>query len=327
MENIKVGIAGARGYSGLELQSYIKQCPQFQIAFRGGREGVTDAQFREADMVFLCTPNEISMELAPRALKQGCHVIDLSGAFRLSADLYPKWYGFEHSCPELLEKAFYALQPWVRGHADWPKISEGPALISNPGCYASAVEMLLLPLLKEGLIDPSRMSIDAKSGTSGAGKKPDPSLLFSEIFGDFRPYKVGRHQHWPEIVKSAKHFGDADISPSFVTELLPVERGISVASFLEWSEQLGDSDKTEATLLEAYKKYYQAHPDIVLEESSGNLSLKDVQHTNKVKIAATVAFGKPLVFSMIDNLGRGAAGQALMNAFELYGLEIPEVLL
>lgn len=324
---MKVGIAGARGYSGVELQSYLKQCPQFEIVFRGGREGVTDEQFQAADLVFLCTPNEISMALAPRALSQGCDVIDLSGAFRLRAEDYPEWYGFEHDEAELLDKAFYALQPWVRGHNDWPKRAESPALVSNPGCYASAVELLLLPLLKEKIIDSQRISIDAKSGTSGAGKKADSSLLFTEIFGDFKPYKVGKHQHWPEIVQSARDFGGAVIEPAFVTELLPVERGISVCSFLEWAESVPKEERTEDRLMAAYKKYYEAFPDILLEGSSGNLSLKEVQRTNRIKIVPTVSFGKPLVFSMIDNLGRGAAGQALMNAFELYGMEIPEVLL
>lgn len=323
-KTIKVGVAGASGYSGQEILKYIKLSPNFEAKYSVGRQGLSDEQFKELDLVFLCTPNEVSMEWAPKALRAGCNVIDLSGAFRLKEHSYDEWYGFAHEEKEWLQKSEYSLLPWQK----LPGLDEipGPRLIANPGCYATAVEMALIPLIKDGIINPTRINVDAKSGTTGAGRKGDTSLLFSELSGEFKPYKVGAHQHWPEIVESIKLYAGKKADLSFITELLPIERGISAAFFLEWADECPESDKTAEKLLETFQKYYSGSEDISVGIEAEFSHLKQVQRSNKISIQCGVAFGKPMVFSCIDNLGRGAAGQAMANAHALYSVELAECL-
>ena len=325
VKEIRVGILGHRGYSGQELIRYLKLCSGWKIQHASGREGLEAAQIRECDVVFLCTPNEVSLEWAPKVLSEGVSVIDLSGAFRLKEHSYSEWYGFDHSSQEWLSKSEYALQ----GFTEVKSLEEqpGPRLIANPGCYATATELALIPLVSEKLVKSSSIYVDAKSGTTGAGKKASADLLFSELFGEFKPYRVGKHQHWPEIVESVSKYASEKIEPVFVTELLPVERGISVASFFEWHESVAQADRMVESLTKVLASAYEGREDILVSADPADLSLKKVQFSNRIHIVPTVAFAKPVVFSMIDNLGRGAAGQALMNAHSLFGQNFPRCLL
>ncbi len=253
------------------------------------------------------------------------NVIDLSGAFRLKKHSYPEWYGFSHAHPDWLSRSEYALYPWVKPLPLSQK--PGPRLISNPGCYATAVEMTLLPLLRDKVIHPDNIFIDAKSGTSGAGRKASVNLLFSEVANEFKPYKVGSHQHWPEIVETLESLGAGSTQPVFVTELLPLERGISAAFFLDWHPELPASRRTAKSLEASLREAYSQDPSVEVGTDESFASLRGVQRSNKISIRATVAFGRPLVFSTLDNLQRGAAGQALMNAYCLAGRPQPEFLL
>ncbi len=216
-----VSIVGARGYSGLELAKLLFKHPliNFTHAFATQAFDLADEllsdEFNQVkclpdseildhltDVVFLATPAEVSLKLAPQILKRNKSIIDLSGAFRLQKNDYLKWYGFSHTEPELLAQSTYGLQPSARALQTSEKNSLQPQLIANPGCYATAILMALIPLLKANLISTDGIVIDAKSGTSGAGRKAQENLLFTEVDGECLPYKVGRHQHLPEIKES-----------------------------------------------------------------------------------------------------------------------------
>jgi N-acetyl-gamma-glutamyl-phosphate reductase len=230
---------------------------------------------------------------------------------------YPEWYGFAHNAEEWLKKSEYALFPWKKPGV----LKSGEVrLIANPGCFPTSVLMALLPTLKSELVNTEIISIDSKSGTTGAGRKADIGLLFSEIFGEFSPYKVGKHQHWPEIVEATQIFAGLKINPIFLTELLPIERGISSALFFRWHERTA-KDPDRLKKLQAYiAEAYQSCPDVKVGNSNELLSLKSVVGTNHCHLYVQEAYGQPLVVSVIDNLVRGAAGQALINANLLAGI-------
>lgn len=322
--NLKnVAIAGATGYSGQELVQLLKRHPHFEIKALVGRND-RPADFKgKVDLVFLCTPNDVSLEMAPLFLAEGIHVIDVSGAFRLKKHSYPEWYGFEHLAPEYLKQAEYSLIGWDH---PVPAQSQKARLIANPGCYPTATLLALLPLVKDEIIDTSGIFVDAKSGTSGAGKKAETSLLFSEIYGDFYPYKVGKHQHYPEIIECVERLCGKKLSLCFTTSLLPVERGISAAVFGNFSTALHSLSSAEklSCLMTSYQKYYSAFPDIVVGTDPALSHLKKVVHSNRCHIQVNCAFDKIAVFSSIDNLLRGAAGQALLNANLLAGRSMME---
>ena len=312
-----VAVMGATGYSGKVLCQLLGSHPYFKIKKLLGREDKPADQKGQIDLVFLCTPAETSLELAPQFLEAGIHVVDLSGAFRLKSHSYPEWYGFEHTQKSWLDRAEYGLFPWKK-----PKCvvaGEAPRLISNPGCYATAVSMALIPMLQSGLFRKDSFVIDAKSGTSGAGKKATEKLLFSEIFGDFAPYRVGRHQHWPEIQEAVEVHSRSRFEGAFVTELLPVERGISAAIFGELEDSMNFDAKME-TLIASFESAYGHEPDISFGTDERLGSMKAVVHTNRVHFLITRVMDRVVVFTALDNLLRGASGQALMNANMLAGL-------
>ncbi len=311
-----IAIAGITGYSGQELQILLRQHSQFKIKKLIGREDSLQGLNKEVDLAFLCTPHEVSAEMVPRLLEQGISVVDLSGAFRLKKHSYLEWYGFDHPQNELLAKSEYGLLPWTSLQ---PLEKNQPRLIANPGCFATAAALALIPLLKSGLVDEKQISIDAKSGTTGAGRKAETKLLFSEIFGDFYPYKVGKHQHWPEIVEAVENFTKIQISPQFVTELLPIARGISCAVFARWKKA-----KSKAALVEFFRETYKSSPEISVSDDLSQCSLRHVTHSNRVQIVVQEAYGEPVIFSILDNLQKGAAGQALQNANVLAGLDVNE---
>lgn len=314
----KVAVVGSTGYSGEELLGLLKRHPIFEVVgeYSSNQKPVLDG----IDLVFLCTPAEISWELAPLFLDRKIHVVDVSGAFRLKKYDYEEWYGSPHPNVQWLEKSEYGLYPWKKIEPHSP--AQKPFLIANPGCFASAVSMGLAPLLKDKLIDVNKIFIDAKSGTTGAGRKAETHLLFSEIAENFFYYRVGKHQHWPEIVETLEAISGANVSPVLVNSLLPVRRGISAALYLEWDPKV--ALKSTQTLLDSYERHYSQYSDIVVSAQESNTALSKVVNTNNVNITVFNAFGRPVVIVTIDNLVRGAAGQALMNANQLAGLNASE---
>jgi N-acetyl-gamma-glutamyl-phosphate reductase len=320
----RVAIVGVRGYSGLELARILlkhpgvelvecfstdKSYPLSQLLSDAGAEKIQVKPVSQWDgkasfkTVFLATPTEASLELAPKFLKAGVKVIDLSGAFRLKSSSYPEWYGFEHSEKALLAQAQYGLVPFSG--------PESAQLVANPGCYATAVLLALIPLLKAGVIDPATLVIDAKSGTTGAGKKAAENLLFSEVDGECLPYKVGKHQHLPEIQEYAKVFGGAATDPFFTTHIIPVRRGIIAGLYAKLTPK--------ADPAAAYAEAFAGYPLVSVsridsaDAPSYALSLKRIAGSPMTRISYQVLGDKLYVFSLIDNLLKGAASQAVEN--------------
>src|SRR4029453_15199698 len=241
-----VGIVGVSGYSGMELGRIVSghpgmalelaisdkwagstlgahlvlPAPSSGVPVRPQKEA-TPATFAGVNLVFLCAPAEASMALAPVALDAGARVVDLSGAFRLPANEYPRWYGFAHARPDLLPGACYSM-PEAGPSGD----IRSARLVSNPGCYATASTLAALALLRGEIIAPDGIIVDAASGTTGAGRKASGDFSFSEVDGDFRAYRVLRHQHTPEIERALALAGQPPVKVTFTPHLLPTRRGI-----------------------------------------------------------------------------------------------------
>ncbi len=345
-------MVGGSGYAGLELVRLLQKHPR--VWFRAGFSTHPDFNFRdflpkqgaqgipvidvkeigawapELHTVFLATPAEVSLELAPKLLEAGAHVIDLSGAFRLTqgtlsdrVNAYENWYQLKHPCPELLDIAEYGLMPWL---GERPVVSsEKPRLIANPGCYATSVLMAILPLLKRGLIDPSTLVIDAKSGASGGGRKASANLLFTEVEGECLPYRVGKHQHLPEIRSFASEFSGKAIDPMFTTNLLCIRRGIISSIYAKATQKLTEKDLSVA-FAEDYSSYglveWDSLNDLSARSSAFALSLKRVVGTGLTRALYQLDGDRIYLFSLIDNLIKGAAGQAVENFNRLLGIPL-----
>ncbi|MGZ3657118.1 MAG: N-acetyl-gamma-glutamyl-phosphate reductase [Bdellovibrionota bacterium] len=338
----RVAIVGARGYSGLELARILLKHPEVQLAacFAHDKLFALSDYLPEAaakdvpvlnlkdlpgnlgglDTVFLATPVEPSLELAPLMLKSGCSVIDLSGAFRFQqgtegerASKFELWY--KAKAVDL--KATYGLAPFS------PPSPE--RLVTNPGCYATAVLMWIVPLLKAKVINPATLVIDAKSGTTGAGRKAAEGQLFAEVEGECLPYRVGKHQHLPEIREWAETYSGVKIDPFFSTHLLPVRRGIIASMYADLAAGCGAAE-VGAAFAAAYRNYPLAR--VTNLEVGGDLSpslslsLKKVVGTARVHLSYQVVGGKLYFFSLIDNLLKGAASQAVENFNSLHDFPI-----
>ncbi len=266
---------------------------------------------RDCEVVFLATPAEVSLELAPKLLEAGTRVVDLSGAFRLrDGAVYPKWYGFTHSQTALLSSAVYGLPELFRSEV--PKAR----LVANPGCYATSAALPLAPLIKAGLIDPASIVINAASGVTGAGRKATEDFSFTEIDGDFRAYRVLRHQHTPEIAQTLGWVSDSGSAPDlvFTPHLLPVKRGILCTTFARLSKGV-DAAAVNAALADTYGR----EPFVPLAASADHVSLKAVVGTNRCQIGVSIDGDRIVLASAIDNLVKGAAGQAVQNFNLLLG--------
>jgi N-acetyl-gamma-glutamyl-phosphate reductase len=311
-------IVGATGYAGVELEKILRRHPHASVAaaFSSGSFSL-DALFASgADVVFLATPNEASAELVPQILDAGLRVIDLSGAFRLGEpSLYPSWYGFDHTRPELLAEAVYGLTEWCDDElAD-------ARLVANPGCYPTSILLALRPLTY--LLDRSQPVIcDSKSGVSGAGKKSDVAFSFSELFGNFKAYGVGQHRHEPEI-RQGLHLGERT-TLVFVPHLLPTVRGIYSTMHVGFAQPV-----TAEELTKIYADVYADAPFVRVLPAGQVPELKDVVNTPYAEIGFTLLQGgrRAVVTSVIDNLLKGAASQAVQNFNRMYGYAETEGLL
>lgn len=357
---VSVAVIGARGYSGLELARLLLSHPAarfaavsanspFQLCDELPLPGAVAVPFLSLEqmlqsddlqVVFLATPAETSMELAPKFLERGVHVIDVSGAFRLKrggGEAYQRWYKMKHTQLDWLARAEYGLQPW----AAMPTAA-GARLIANPGCYASAVLLALIPLMRTGLLDSRQVVIDAKSGASGAGRKASEDFLFTEVADDCRPYKVGEHQHTPEIVEGVRMFAAKDdqapngagFNPAFTTHLLPVRRGIIASIYAGFASSLeSKSDaELEGLIADTFREFYGGYPLIRVARMSDGaakalVSLRSVAGTPYTNLVFKVREGRLYVFSLLDNLLKGAASQAVENLNRIYQLPVETGLL
>jgi len=307
---VKAAVAGATGYAGAELSTILKRHPHAELVAEFSSESFSlDAlKASNAEVVFLATPNEVSAEVAPKVLDLGMKVVDLSGAFRLrQAGLYPKWYGFDHTRPELLDEAAYGLTEWCNGELKKAR------LVANPGCYPTSILLALRPLAY--LIDREQpLIIDAKSGVSGAGKKSDLAYSFAELFGNFKAYGVGSHRHEPEI-RQGLHLGDK-ATLVFVAHLLPCVRGILSTMHVGFTHAVSDED-----IAHLYEKTYANAPFVKILKPGQLPELKDVVNTPRADIGWKLMQGgrRAVIVSVIDNLLKGAASQAVQNFNRMYG--------
>jgi N-acetyl-gamma-glutamyl-phosphate reductase len=273
-----------------------------------------------AEVAFLATPAEVSLELVPLLHRRGVRVVDLSGAFRLhDTAAYPRWYGFEHTSPELLPLARYGLPELDRAGL------RGATLITNPGCYATAIALALAPLVKAGLGEREGIAVAAMSGVSGAGRKASEEYSFVEIDEDLRAYRIGRHQHVPEIEQTVGRHAGGVGAISFTPHLVPIRRGILATCTLR-----ARPGATEAEVRAVLESAYGGEPFVRVLEP-GQVAVKDVVRTNRCHVGATLdaRAGLLVATSAIDNLVKGAAGQAVqalnaaMGWFEGLGLDLP----
>jgi N-acetyl-gamma-glutamyl-phosphate reductase len=305
-----VAIAGATGYAGQELVRILGRHPHASVVAAFSSESFSlEALFAaKPEVAFLATPNEVSAEVVPHILDAGIKVIDLSGAFRLGEPkLYPSWYGFAHARPELLSEAVYGLPELCNGELRKAR------LIANPGCYPTSVLLALRPLTY--LIDRTQpVIVDSKSGVSGAGKKADVAYSFVELSGNFKAYSVGHHRHEPEI-RQGLHLGERT-TLVFVPHLLPTPRGIYSTMHVGFTNAV-----TEEEVTRMYAEAYADQP-FVRVLSAGKLpEMKNVVNTPNAEIGFQLLQGgrRAVIVSVIDNLLKGAASQAVQNFNRMCG--------
>jgi N-acetyl-gamma-glutamyl-phosphate reductase len=320
MDHVVAGIVGYRGYSGAELVRLLARHPRVDVVLLEHRaEKPMPEAVREhgISIVFLATPPEVSMELAPALLDAGAKVIDLSGAFRLRTPAaYATWYKETHTQPDLLAEAAYGLPEFCRERIP------GARLVANPGCYPTAANLAIRPLLDARVVDRAcGIVCDAKSGVSGAGRKPSLKTSFCEVTENFSAYSVLHHRHVPEVLMIS---GIEEHEFSFTAQLLPIARGILETIYFRTAAPTGAED-----LLEIYARRYAGEAFLRVYPAGHLPDLHAVAHTNYCDIGVTVdrASGRAVVVSAIDNLVKGAAGQAIQNMNLMLGYPETEGLL
>lgn len=305
-----VGIVGFRGYSGAEAVRILARHPHFDaVPLEHRSEGGVSTEGVNA--VLLATPPEVSMELAPKFLDAGAIVVDLSGAFRLrTAERYKEWYKEDHTAPEFFAQAVYGLPEFNRDQV------RGARFISNPGCYPTAANLAIRPLIAAGLIDRKfGIVCDAKSGVSGAGRKAALATSFCEVTENFSAYSILKHRHVPEVLQVSEI---EEHEFSFTAQLIPIDRGILETIYFRLAEGV------EATEVQrAYRKRYAREPFVRIYEPGKVPDLHAVQRTNfcDIGVVTDPGTGRCVVVSAIDNLGKGAAGQAIQNLNLAAGLD------
>lgn len=318
----RIGIVGFLGYGGAELLRLLtrhpraapwllddvqqtEERPSWPADGAPQRRRITPEAVKEEKLavVFLATPAEVSMELAPPLLEAGATVIDLSGAFRLrTVENYARWYQQTHTQPKLLAEAVYGLPELGRDRLP------GARLIANPGCYPTAASLAIQPLIQAGVVDRAcGIVCDAKSGVSGAGRKPSLKTSFCEVTENFSCYSILNHRHVAEVLMNC---GLEDGELSFTAHLLPVERGILETVYFR-ARGVGSAEE----LMRIYQERYRAEPFVRLYAPGRVPDLRGIQRTNYCDLGARLdgATGRAVVVAAIDNLVKGAAGQAVQN--------------
>ncbi|MBV9496570.1 MAG: N-acetyl-gamma-glutamyl-phosphate reductase [Acidobacteria bacterium] len=306
---ISAAVVGGTGYAGAELVTILERHRGVDLVASWSSKFTLDAlDHSRPEVVFLATPNEVSADLVPAMLDRGIRVIDLSGAFRLhESALYPHWYGFAHSRPELLQEAVYGLTEWCNGELKTAR------LVANPGCYPTSILLALRPLTF--ILDRDQAVIcDSKSGVSGAGKKADLDWSFAEVAGNFKAYGVGTHRHEPEIRQGLRLGQRAPLV--FVPHLLPTVRGILSTMHVAFAHTV-----TDAEIASLFTEAYAKAPFVKVLPAGKLPQLKSVVNTPKAEIGWQLLHGgkRAVIVSVIDNLLKGAASQAVQNFNRMYG--------
>ncbi|MBK1680832.1 N-acetyl-gamma-glutamyl-phosphate reductase [Rhodocyclus tenuis] len=328
---IKAGVVGGTGYTGVELLRLLAQHPQVELtAITSRAEAGTrvadmfpslrrrvdlcfsdpaSARLDECDVVFFATPNGIAMQQAPALLDAGVRVIDLAADYRIT-DIaeWEKWYGMRHASPEWVERAVYGL----------PEINRaaiaGARLVANPGCYPTAVQLGLAPLVEAGVVELGSLVADAKSGVSGAGRKAEVSSLFAEASDNFKAYGVAGHRHLPEIRQGLSRLAQKPVGLTFVPHLTPLIRGIHATLYARVAR--------EADFQALFEQRYAGEAFVDVLPPGSHPETRSVRAANLCRIAVHRPQGGDtlVVLSVIDNLVKGAAGQAVQNMNIMFGL-------
>lgn len=336
---IKVGIIGSTGYAGGELVRILTGHKEAEIVWYGSRSYVdkryaevyqnmfqiVDAKCmddnmeelaRQADVIFTATPQGLCASLVNEDILSKTKIIDLSADFRIKdVSVYEKWYGIEHKSPQYIEEAVYGLCEINREDV------RGARLVANPGCYTTCSILTAYPLAKEGIIDMSTLIVDAKSGTSGAGRGAKLPNLFCEVNENMKAYGVASHRHTPEIEEQLGYACGEEVVISFTPHLVPMNRGILVTEYASLKKKVSYSD-----VKEIYDKYYQ-HEKFVRVLDEGVLpETKWVEGSNYVDINFKIdpRTNRIIMIGAIDNLVKGAAGQAVQNMNLMFGLDEAE---
>ncbi|MGB7502154.1 MAG: N-acetyl-gamma-glutamyl-phosphate reductase [Azonexus sp.] len=329
---IRIGIVGGTGYTGVELLRLLVQHPQAEVVAITSRgdagtavsgmfpslRGRVDLKFEDpakanlsgCDVVFFATPNGIAMQQAPALLDAGVRVIDLAADFRIK-DIaeWEKWYGMTHACPDWVDKAVYGLPEMNREQI------RSARLIANPGCYPTAVQLGFMPLLKSGLVETASLIADAKSGVSGAGRKAETHIMFAEASDNFKAYGVSGHRHLPEILQGLSMMSGASVGLTFVPHLTPIIRGIHATLY--------GRIKSEADFQAIFESAFAEEPFVDVLPEKSHPETRSVRSANICRIAVHRPQGGDtlVILSVIDNLVKGAAGQAVQNMNLMFGLD------
>jgi N-acetyl-gamma-glutamyl-phosphate reductase len=333
---VKVGIVGGTGYTGVELLRILAQHPQAQlVAITSRKEAGTavaemfpslrgsvslaysdpaSTDLARCDAVFFATPNAVAMEQAAALVDSGVRVIDLSADFRIrDVAEWEKWYGTRHAAPGLVAQAVYGLPEVQRARIRTAR------LVANPGCYPTAVQLGLLPLVEAGVVDLDHLIADAKSGVSGAGRKAETNILFSEASDNFKAYGVNGHRHWPEIRQGLAEAAGRPVGLTYVPHLTPMIRGIHATLYA----RIAREDGSDASFFQKlYQDRYAAEPFVDVMPAGSHPDTRSVRAGNVCRIAVHRPQGGDtlVVLSVIDNLVKGAAGQAVQNMNIMFGL-------
>ncbi|MCI5180497.1 MAG: N-acetyl-gamma-glutamyl-phosphate reductase [Candidatus Electrothrix sp. AW3_4] len=336
---LKVGIIGASGYTGVELARILSTHPEVELTVATSRQYAgkplaevfpnlrkrvdlvcenlgPEELVDRADFFFAAVPHKTAMDLVPILLKAGKKVVDLSADFRIrDAAVYEEWYQ-PHSSIECIEEAVYGLPELYRDQV------KNARLTANPGCYPTSIILGLAPLLREGLIDPAHLIIDSKSGTSGAGRSANVGTLFCEVTDGFRAYKVGgQHRHIPEIEQELTVLAGQPVTISFTPHLLPISRGILSTMYAPLSNEI--SATTETEIQELYESTYTDEPFVRVCPAGSFPATQHVRGSNccDIGIKVDVRTGRIIIVSAIDNVAKGASGQAVQNMNLMNGFD------
>jgi N-acetyl-gamma-glutamyl-phosphate reductase len=335
MEAVRTAVLGASGFAGGELTRLLGEHPWFEPTYLGAKDsagsslaevhpylGMSPAAgtvlrpldvetiAAEADLVFSALPNGTSAALAPQLLEAGCTLVDLAGDFRLAAEDYPDWYGFAHPAPAWLDKAVYGV-PELFGDR-----LVGARLVASPGCFATPVVLGCVPLLAAGLIGSDTIHVDGKTGVSGAGRGASEVTSFAATEGSVRPYRVPGHQHIPEMERGLELATGLVVAVLFVPHLIPSVRGVLTTCYAPLAQ-----GATTRTLTECLRAAYAGYPFVRVLPEGAMVDGKRTRGTNVVELQAVAdpRSGTAVIVGAVDNLIKGAAGQAIQNANLIFG--------
>lgn len=342
---IKAGIIGATGYAGGELVRILMNHKDVKIVWYGSRSYIDKKYYQvyqnmfeivedvckddnlseladQVDVIFTATPQGFLAGVLTEEILSKVKIVDLSADYRIKdVAVYEKWYGIEHKSPQFIEEAVYGLCEINRD-----KITAKTRLVANPGCYTTCSILTAYPLVKEGLIDPSTLIVDAKSGTSGAGRGAKVQNLFCEVNENMKAYGVASHRHTPEIEEQLGYAGNCEVVINFTPHLVPMNRGILATEYASLKRKEDGSLPTYEEIKAVYDKYYAKEKFIRVLDKNVCPETKWVEGSNYVDVNFVIdeRTGRIVMMGALDNLVKGAAGQAVQNMNLLFGLKESE---